>query len=155
MHVDLPTAVEKYWGHAAGVAAAVGGLLKMWIDARAKKRTDAVAAAAARQVARLDLAKLVREETADIIQRLREEVDHWTAEVEKLRGEIHDIQRDNALTLAAKDAEITMLRGRNRQLEASIAAHRRMMAAAGLELPAEPAYFEIRDGALKPMGEVQ
>jgi hypothetical protein len=62
------------------------------------------------------------------------------AEVEKLRQQIHDMQRDHAKTLAEKDAEITLLRARGLQLEASIA---------------EPAFFEIRDGELKPMGEIR
>lgn len=153
--MDLPTAIEKYWAHLVAIATAAGWAITKRLDAVSKKRTDAVASAAARQVAKLDLAKLVREETAEIILRLREEVDHWVAEVEKLRQEIHDIQRDNALTLAAKDAEIALLRGRNRQLEATIAAHRRHIVAAGLPLPPEPAFFELREGELKPMGETQ
>lgn len=153
--MDLPTAIEKYWAHLVAVATAAGWALNKWLDAGSKRRADAVASAAARQVVKLDLAKLVREETADIIQRLREEVDHWVAEVEKLRQEIHDIQHSNALTVAQKDAEIALLRGRNRQLEATIAAHRRQMLAGGLELPAEPAFFELNDGELKPMGETQ
>lgn len=153
--MDLPTVIEKYWAHVVAVATAAGWAINKRLDARAKARSDAIAAAAAKEVVKLDLAKLVREETAEIIQRLREEVDHWVAEVEKLRQEIHDVQRDHAKTLAEKDAEIALLRGRERQLEATIAAHRRQMVAAGLPLPPEPAFFEIRDGELKPMGETK
>lgn len=153
--MDLPAAIEKYWAHVVALATAAGWAITKRLDAESKKRTDAVASAAARQVAKLDLAKLVREETAEIILRLREEVDHWVAEVEKLRQEIHDIQTSNALTLAAKDAEIALLRGRNRQLEASIAYHRRLMLKAGLTLPLENAGFEINDGELRPMGETR
>lgn len=153
--MDIPTAFEKYWTHLVAIATAAGWAINRWIDARAKKRTDAVAAAAARQVARLDLAKLAREAAADIIQTLREEVDHWTAEVDKLRVELRELQTEHIRMIADKDAEIALLRGRNRQLEATIAAHRRQMVAAGLTLPAEPAFFELREGELKPMGETQ
>lgn len=144
--MDFPTAIEKYWTQAAGVAAAIGALVKLWMDARAKKRTDAIAAAAARHVAKLDLAKLVREETAELIHRLREDID-------QLRAELRELQTEHIRMIADKDAEIALLRGRNRQLEATIAAHRRHMLAAGLELPPEPAFFELRDGELTPMGE--
>lgn len=150
--MDLPPAIEKYWSHALALAATVGGGVKWWVDARAKQRTDAVAQAAARQVAKLDLAKLVREETAEIIQRLREEVDHWTGEVDKLRSELRGVQGELSRMIAAgidKDAEIALLKGRNRQLEASIAAHRRLMIANGLQPPAEPVFFELSDGELK------
>lgn len=150
--MDLPTAIEKYWAHVVAVATAVGWAISKRLDARAKARADAIASAAAKEIVKLDLAKLVREETAEIIQRLREEVDHWTAEVEKLRQEIHDVQRDHAKTLAEKDAEITLLRGRVRQLESTIAAHRRQMMAADLPLPPEPAFFEIASGELRAMG---
>ncbi len=147
--MDLPTAIEKYWSHLVALATAAGWAITKRMDAQAKRRTDAVAQAAAQQVAKLDLAKLVREETAEIIQRLREEVDHWTAEVDKLRTELRDVQGELSRMITAgidKDAEIALLRGRNRQLEASIAAHRRMMLRAGLDLPPEPAFFEIKDG---------
>lgn len=153
--MDFPAAIEKYWTHAT---LAVGGFfaaLKWLADQRAKKRTDAVAAAAARQVAKLDLLKLAREAAADTIQTLREEVDHWTGEVDKLRAELRELQAEHIAMIADKDAEIALLRGRNRQLEASIAAHRRMMIAAGMDLPAETAFFELREGELKPIVEVQ
>lgn len=153
--MDFPTAIEKYWAHATLVVGGAWGALKWRADQRAKKRTDDVAAAAARQVAKLDLLKLAREAAADTIQTLREEVDHWTAEVDKLRAELRELQTEHIRMIADKDAEIALLRGRNRQLEATIAAHRRQMVAAGLTLPPEPAFFELREGELKPMGETQ
>jgi predicted nucleic acid-binding Zn-ribbon protein len=151
--VDLPTAVEKYWAQMVAIATGSGWALNRWLDARSKKRAEAVAAIAARAAAKVDLTRLAQEVAAEAIQTLRDELHRQAVEIEELRREIHDIQRDHAKTMAEKDAEITLLRGRIRQLEATIAAHRRQMANAGLPLPAEPAFFEIADGDLRPMGE--
>ncbi|KQZ31736.1 hypothetical protein [Caulobacter sp. Root1472] len=154
--MELPTAIEKYWTQAAGVAAAIGALVKMWIDARAKKRTDAVAAAAARQVAKLDLARLAREAAAEIIQTLREEVDHWTAEVDKLRLELAEARREHARMIASKEAEISLRDARIRELEAKVGAYRRILLEHGWRDP-EPLTFDAlevtADGHLKPMGD--
>lgn len=149
--MDFSTAIEKYWGHATAVAVGLFTVFKAWSDQRAKRREAETAAATAKAVAQLDLAKLAQEAAGDVVQLLREEVDHWTAEVGKLRIEL----REAIKMIADKDAEITLLRGRNRQLEATIAAHRRHMLAAGLTLPPEPAFFELSEGELKPMGETQ
>lgn len=149
--MDLPTAIEKYWSHAAALA---GGIYAAWTKSREirdKRRTEDIAAATARHVARLDLTKLAQQAAAEVINTLREEVARLSGELDGVREELRDLQREHMRMLADKDAKIALLEGRNRQLEASIAAHRRMMLAAGMELPPEPAFFEIRDGELKPV----
>lgn len=154
--MDLPTAIDKYWGQAVGVAAAIGTLLKMWADARAKRRDQAVATAAARQVAKLDLAKLAREAAAEIIQTLREEVDHWTAEVDKLRAELVEVRKEHARMIASKEAEIALRDARIRELEAKVGAYRRILLERGWHDP-EPMTFDAlevtTDGHLKTMGD--
>jgi septal ring factor EnvC (AmiA/AmiB activator) len=154
--VDLPTAIEKYWSHAVLF---VGGVFTAWKasrEMREKRQTDAIAAAAARHAAKLDLTKLAQEAAAEVINTLREEVARLSGELDEVRDELRDLQREHLKMMADKDAKIALLEGRNRQLEASIAAHRRMMLAAGLELPPEPAFFEIRDGELKtPTTEIR
>lgn len=154
--MDFPTAFEKYWGQTVGVATAAGALLKMWLDVRAKKQSEAVAAAAARQVARLDLAKLAREAAAEIIQTLREEVDHWTAEVDKLRTELAEARQEHAKMIASKDGEISLRDARIRELEAKVGAYRRILFEHGWRDP-EPLTFDAleitADGNLKTMGD--
>jgi hypothetical protein len=153
--VDLPTAFEKYWAH---VTLAAGGLwtaVKWWADRRDKNRQAEAASIAARAAAKIDLTRLAAEVSAEAIQTLRDELHRLTLEIDDLRAQFAAAQRDHIRMIADKDAEIALLRGRNRQLEASIAAHRRKMQAAGLELPAEPAFFEISHGELTPMGETQ
>lgn len=149
--MDLPTAVEKYWSHAVLV---VGGVYTAWKagrEMRDKRRTDDIAAATARHVAKLDLTKLAQQAAAEVINTLREEVSRLSGELDEVRDELRDLQREHLRMMADKDAKIALLEGRNRQLEATIAAHRRMMLAAGMELPPEPAFFEIRNGELKPV----
>jgi hypothetical protein len=63
--VDLPTAIEKDWAHMVALATAAGWAITKRLEDRAKSRADAITSAAARQVAKLDLVRLVREETAD------------------------------------------------------------------------------------------
>lgn len=147
--MDLPTAIEKYWSHAAALAAGAFAAWKATREAREKRRTDDIAAATARHVAKLDLTKLAQQAAADVINTLREELSRLSGELDEVRDELRDLQREHVKMVAEKDAKIALLEGRNRQLEATIAAHRRMMLAAGMELPPEPAFFEIRDGELK------
>jgi septal ring factor EnvC (AmiA/AmiB activator) len=147
--VDLPTAIEKYWSHAAALA---GGIYAAWTKSRElrdKRRTDDIAAATARHVAKLDLTKLAQQAAADVINTLREEVERLSGELSEVRDALLALQREHIRMMADKDAKIALQEGRIRQLEASIAAHRRMMLAAGMELPPEPAYFELRDDQLK------
>lgn len=146
--MDLPTAIEKYWSHAVLV---VGGIFTAWKatrEAREKRQTDALAAAAARHAVKLDLTKLAQEAAADVITTLREEIARLSGELDQVRDEMRDLQREHLRMMADKDAKIALLEGRNRQLEASIAAHRRMMLAAGMDLPPEPAFFVLRGGEL-------
>lgn len=146
--MDLPTAIEKYWSHTLVV---VGGIFTAWKasrEMRDRRRTDDIAAATARHVAKLDLTKLAQQAAADVITTLREEVTRLSGELDEVRDDLRDLQREHLKMMADKDAKIALLEGRNRQLEASIAAHRRMMLAAGMDLPPEPAFFEIRNGEL-------
>jgi septal ring factor EnvC (AmiA/AmiB activator) len=154
--VDLPTAIEKYWSHAAALA---GGIYAAWTKSRElrdKRRTDDIAAATARHVAKLDLTKLAQQAAAEVINTLREEVARLSGELDDVRDELRDLQREHIKMMADKDAKIALQEGRIRQLEASIAAHRRLMLAAGMDLPPEPAFFEIRNGEVTtPTTEAQ
>lgn len=155
--MDLPTAIEKYWAQAVAVATALGWAINRWLDARAKRRADVVAAAAARQVAKLDLARLAREAAAEIIQTLREEIDHWTSEVDKLRAELAEARQEHARMIVSKDSEIALRDARIRELEAKVGAYRRILLEHGWRDP-EPKTFDAlqvtSDGQLKTMGDV-
>ena len=153
--MDLPTAIEKYWAQVTLAAGGVFAALKWWTDRGDKTRQAEAAVIAARATAEIDLTRLAKEVSAEAIDTLRDELHRQALEIKDLRGEIRDLQAEHIRMIADKDAEIALLRGRNRQLEATIAAHRRHMIAAGLELPAEHAFFELRDGELKTMGETQ
>ena len=80
--MDLPAAIEKYWGQLLGMAAAAAWSVDRVLTQRNKDRDVAIAASAAKAVAKLDLERLTKETVADVIKTLREEVDHWTGEVE-------------------------------------------------------------------------
>lgn len=154
--MDLPAAMEKYWGQVTAFALGVFTVAKWIADQRAKRRQEAAAEVAARAAAKIDLTRLAQEVSAEAIQTLRDELHRQALEIETLRREIHDMQREHIASLADKDAEIALLRGRNRQLEANVAAHRRLMIAAGMTLPPEPAFFEVdHGGELKSMGEIR
>jgi hypothetical protein len=145
--VDLPTAIEKHWAQLTVAAGAIFTAFKFWSDQRAKRRETAAATFAARAVAKLDLTKLAQEAAADVIQTLREEVDHWTGEVGKLRGELRELQSEHIRMIADKDAEIALLRGRNRQHLAEIETLHRAMQAAGIPIPKPTPYFEVPRGS--------
>jgi len=153
--VDFPTAIEKYWGQATGIAVGLFAALKWWRDRKSADRAEGAAARSQASKDKLDADRAAREGVAEAIQILRDEVKRLAAEVEDVREELRELQTEHIRMIADKDAEIALLRGRNRQLEATIAAHRRQMIAAGLSVPAEPAFFELREGELKPMGEPQ
>lgn len=154
--MDLPTAVEKYW---AQIVIAVGGAwtaLKFWSDQRAKRRETAAASLAARAVAKLDLTKLAQEAAADVIQTLREEVDHWTGEVAKLRDELREARREHAQVIAQKDAQIALLEGEKRQLTAKVEALQRVIVSHGWPEAKTFDALEVGpDGRLATMGSGQ
>ena len=161
--MDLPTAIEKYWGHATAVAVGLFTFFKAWSDLRAKRREAVAATVAAEAVARLDLTKLAQEAAKDVVQILRDEVDHWTGEVAKLREELRDARREHAQVIAQKDAQIALLEGEKRNLQSQLDAYHRAFATPEYQkaladhgLP-EPKVFTAHqvqaDGRLTTMGE--
>lgn len=156
--MDLPAAIEKYWAH---LVVGVGGLwtiVRFRADQDAKRRETAAATMAAKAVAKLDLTKLAHEAAADIIKTLREEIDHWTAEVEKLRLELADARLEHGRMIASKEAEIALLQARLREADAKIDAYRRFLVREGVVDP-DPKTFDAlevaADGHLKPMGDME
>lgn len=91
---------------------------------------------------RLDLAAIAQDAVKDLIKDLREELDRGNKDRDQLRHrleevehELADFRRKHDAMIADKDAELTLLRGENRQLLAMLESYRRLMKANGIEPP--------------------
>lgn len=153
--MDLPTAVEKYWTHAVAAAAATWSVWRWWIERRDRRRLEDQAARAARATAKIDFARLAQEAVGDAVEILRDEVRRLADELSDVRAEMREMQREHMQMIAGKDAEIALLRGRERQLEAKCETYRRLLVEHHIAIPLAFEAQQVRpDGNLGPMGAV-
>lgn len=141
--MDLPTAIEKYWSHAIALAAAIGGVIKWWADARAKRRDALAAERAAEASAKIDLAKLAQEAAGEVVQLLREEIARLAGELDDVRASMREMQREHLTMMADKDAKIAQLEGDLRQRDALLEIYRRYMVEQGVVPPLALGHFEV------------
>lgn len=125
-----PAALLKEWGPFAG-AAVVGALpwFKIWRDSRKDRSQE-----------RSDLIKIAQDAAKGVIKDLREEVDRLQRQIAELESEMTADRKEHAQTIAAKDAEIALLRGRLRQALATADTYERTLTANNIphEPPAQP-----------------
>jgi outer membrane murein-binding lipoprotein Lpp len=158
----------------AGVVSFAGAILtwlKWRLDVR-KQRADQVAALAqqsaelvrlrqdaqaAREKQKIDLFQIAQEVAQELVQDLRAEVQRLRSEVAALEAEMLALRKDHAESIAAKDAELAVLRGELRAKDAMLAAYERYVTKNGLEPlhPSEP-FYRVPSGSgpsdLEPMG---
>lgn len=122
----------KTWG--PWVTALAAGLLP-YMTLWGKSKSD-------RTKERADLVKIAQEAAGAVIKDLRDEIDRAHDDRDQLRHrleeveyELADFRRKHDAMIAERDAELTMLRGENRQLRAMLDSHRRFMEANGLTPP--------------------
>lgn len=144
-------------GIAGGFAGAVGGLVA-WLKWRQDVRKFREDAARDRRREKQELITIAQAAAADTIKWLREEVAGLRKELHALEAELTQLRKEHSDTIAAKDAELALIRGELRQREAVIAALERFIVANGLEPPAHntQAFFLVPPGAdptdIEPMG---
>lgn len=119
----MDLALLKEWGPLVGGALA-GALpwVKIWRDGRKARAVDEAA-----------LIKLAQQVAEDAIKSLRQRV-------QELEDEVNELRREHAQSIAAKDAEIALLRGEVRQWQAIADTYERQLSEAGIphEKPAQP-----------------
>lgn len=153
--MDLPTAIEKYWSQAVVVAGGVWVAVRFWAEQGAKRRADQVSEKSQARKDRADAERLAREGVVEAIQILRDEVKRLSAEVDEVRAEMRDMQREHLRMMANKDAELALAHGRIRQLEAENEALKRALKAAdlGTDVPLTFQGLEVvADDHVKTMG---
>lgn len=111
---------------------------------------------------RADLVKIAQEAAGAVIKDLRDEIDrahddrdHLRRRLEEVEDELADFRRLHDAMIAEKDAELTILRGENRQLRAMLDSHRRMMEANGLTPPLMSEQFWIVPPGNQPPRELE
>lgn len=134
--------IAEHAGSAALDLAPWLAVLKLYLDRKdaaktllAAQKVAANAEAAASANARNDLIKIAQDAAGQVIQNLRDEAESLRERVELLEGELDEMRRrlgQSADSIAAKDAELAMLRGRLRQVLATLVSHESKMTAAGI-----------------------
>lgn len=102
---------------------------------------------------RNDLVKIAQEAAGSVIQSLRDEALRLSDRLAQVEDELDELRKEHAQMMANKDAQISLLEGEKRQLQAQVEAYRRILAAHDISDPARPAFFELKGGGLNPMGE--
>jgi len=140
---------------AGGFFAGCAAIAKLWFD-RSDARRDAKSA---RDVQRADLIKIAQDAAGAIIADLREDVDRERREHAKTRARLDELdaefatfRRTHDTMIADRDAELALLRGRVRALEAERDALARILDHHNIPHPptAQP-FFELRDGRVDPV----
>jgi hypothetical protein len=148
--VDALDVAKETWpilaGAGAGVVSFMGAIITWlkWRDDADKLREDA---ANAREKQKGDLVSIAQRVAGELVQDLRDEVKRLRAEVAALESEMLALRKDHADIIAAKDAELTVLRGELRQKDATIDALQRYISANGLPQPTpHPHAFRVPPG---------
>lgn len=130
--------IIKYWSHIGAIGVGVLALLKAWNDIRAAEKK-----------LKVDLIQIANQVASDMLQKLQARLEHVEAELAKLRREHHEM-------LLLKDNEITLLRGRVRNMQSIIRAYQDLLRRHNIQEPrVGEAYWELgADGTPLPLGGV-
>lgn len=126
--MDIPTAIAKSWPYAVVAAPGVYAVIKDLLGQRAMARK-----------AEADLMQMAQDAASGVIHTLREEAERLAQRLEQVEAELGDLRREHSRMISDKDARLAALEGEKRQLEARVAAYRRILAVHGLADEATPA----------------
>lgn len=145
--VDLPQLLKEWvlpLGGLGGLAASV----KLWIDASAARKSEK----ATKATQRTDLIKIAQDAAGAVIADLRAEVDRLHKQLAEVHAEFGSFRKAHDSMIADKEAELALLRGKVRALEATVDAYERLLTANNIphEKPAQP-FFELRESELWPL----
>jgi cell division protein FtsB len=148
--VGAADVAKELWPLLAGVAtgiASFAGAIFTWIKWRQDAQNLRADAALAREKQKGDLVSIAQRVAGELVQDLRDEVKRLRDEVAALEAEMLQLRKEHADTLAAKDAELSILRGELRQKDATIDALQRYITANGLPQPTpQPHVFIVPPG---------
>jgi hypothetical protein len=138
--VDIPTAIAKSWPYVMVAAPGIYAVVKDLLGRRAIARK-----------AEADLMQMAQDAASGVIHTLREEADRLAHRLEQVEAELGDLRREHSRMILDKDARIALLEGEKRQLEARVAAYRRILAAHGLAEEPAAQHFEVAAGDKPPV----
>ena len=116
--MDVVALLKADWPNAVAVAGAGWALLKVYTAKRE-----------ATQKQRTDLVKIAQEAAAGVIDDLQQHIDRLHGRIQALEEELMLARKEHSDTIAAKDAELSLLRGRLRQALANVEAYERLLTA--------------------------
>lgn len=147
--------------------AVIAACIKLWFDARKDRREAEKARVGVEQQQRTDILKIAQEAAAGVIEDLREDVDRErklraeqraeneriSLRLEKVEREFAEFRKVHDMMIADKDAELTLLRGENRQLKAVVDAYERLLSEHNIphRRPALNPIWEVSSGEAKPI----
>ena len=133
--MDLPTVVAKAWPYVVVASPGIYAVVKDLLGRRALAHR-----------AEADLMQMAQDAASGVIQTLREEAERLAQRLEQLEVELGELRREHTRMILDKDARIALLEGEKRQLEARIAAYRRILAAHDLPDVPIAEHFEVAAG---------
>lgn len=138
----------KEWLPAAFGGSGLLVAARLWFDARQARKSEK----AAKDVQRTDLVRIAQDAAGAVIADLRKEADRLREQLDKLDAEFATFRKAHDTMIADKEAELALLRGKVRALEATVDAYERLLTANNIphEKPAQP-FFELRESELWPM----
>jgi len=156
--MDIAKDIAVFGGGASGFVA----LLKLRWDAqdRLRKAKEAEAAAAAERSAaeaakeanRNELVQIATEAAGKVISDLSREIDRLRKQLDEVEAEFAEFRKAHDTMIADKEAELLLLRGRLRQLEATVDAYDRLLTAHAIPHERPPQiYYENRAGETRPI----
>jgi hypothetical protein len=128
---ELLEGLPAWVGYLAVGAPGAWAVIKLWIDGRKDQSKQ-----------RADLIKIAQEAAASVIEDLQAHIDRLQARIATLEAELSTARREHTDSIAAKDAEIALLRGEVRQWQAIADTYERQLTDAGVphEKPSQPVW---------------
>lgn len=133
--MDIPTLIAKSWPYLVVAAPGIYAVVKDLLGRRAIARK-----------AEADLMQMAQDAASGVIHTLREEAERLAQRLEQVEAELGDLRREHSRMILDKDARFALLEGEKRQLEAKVAAYRRILAAQGLAEEPASQHFEVSAG---------
>lgn len=144
--VDGLHALKDFWPAVLALVAA----LKFWLDARVSRRAELgarLAADEAKAVQRTDLIKIAHDVAGGLIAELRTESDRLRKRVAEIETEFASFRKVHDKMIGDKEAELSLLRGRVKSLEATLDAYERLLTQNNIPHAKPAEHFTVlRDG---------